>query len=93
MQLTFSRGNHLAAEQNIDYAHELFTQCVLQDAGNLSFVQTTLTNLRTKCGGEPREGRKRTSQGRRSTLGNSVDALLLLQESNRIQVRGFGEAG
>jgi len=37
LQLCFERANKLMAQQDHDYAHELFTQCVLGDPGNIFY--------------------------------------------------------
>ena len=45
----FQRGNQNAAT-NLDYAIEMFSQCVLGDPGNAVYLQSLLTVLRKKHG-------------------------------------------
>lgn len=42
------RGKELAVQHDVDYAHEMFLQCVLGDPGNLAYVESLLDNLRAK---------------------------------------------
>src|SRR5689334_14133050 len=43
----YRRGVHLATcEKNYDYAHAMFTECVLNDGGNLQFAEAMIQNLR-----------------------------------------------
>lgn len=45
----FDRGMHLTKfEKNYDYAHAMFTECVLKEPGNLKFVEAMIQNLRSK---------------------------------------------
>jgi tetratricopeptide (TPR) repeat protein len=49
----FQRGTQSAAT-NVDYAIEMFQQCVLGDPGNAIYLQNLLAVLRKKQGGKPR---------------------------------------
>jgi tetratricopeptide (TPR) repeat protein len=43
----YQRGIHLSAhDKNYDYAHAVFAECVLNDPGNLQFVEAMVKNLR-----------------------------------------------
>lgn len=43
----YQRGIHLSThDKNYDYAHVMFAECVLQDPGNLKFVEAMVQNLR-----------------------------------------------
>lgn len=45
----YKRGLHLArCEKNYDYAHVMFTECVLHDPGSLQFVEAMIQNLRAR---------------------------------------------
>ncbi len=57
LQLCFERANKLMAQQDHDYAHELFTQCVLGDPGNIFYAQSLLGNLRQKFGDKKKGGK------------------------------------
>lgn len=48
LQEAFQRGMQLSAERHFEYAHELFAQCVMHDAGNIAFVEAMVQNLRVK---------------------------------------------
>jgi tetratricopeptide (TPR) repeat protein len=50
LQQCFEHASKQAAQQNYDYATELFTQCVVGDLGNLVYLQSFLGNLRKKYG-------------------------------------------
>lgn len=60
----YERGLILAnSENNFDYAHAMFTECVLHDPGNLRFVEAMIQNLRAKT---PRRKKSRFISLRRS---------------------------
>lgn len=59
-------------ERSFDYAHELFTQCVLQDADNLTMVQTMLANLRAKFGGDKKKVRRGLGFGNGRALKKAI---------------------
>jgi len=48
LQQCFEHGSRQTAQENYDYATELFTQCVLGDPGNLIYLQNFLGNLQKK---------------------------------------------
>lgn len=49
-QACFSRGQLLALqEKNLDYAHEMFVECVSLDPSNLNYVEALIKNLLHKC--------------------------------------------
>jgi tetratricopeptide (TPR) repeat protein len=59
----FERGSHLATyEKNYDYAHAMFSECVLNYPGNLQFVEAMLQNLRART---PRASMWHLSRSRR----------------------------
>lgn len=49
------RGKELLAQHDLDYAHEMFVQCVTGDPGNLAYVESMLENLRAQHGGHPKK--------------------------------------
>ncbi len=48
LQQCFEHASKQMAQENYDYATELFSQCVLGDPSNLSYVQSYLGNLKKK---------------------------------------------
>lgn len=52
LQQPFERANQMMAKGNHDYAHELFSQCVIADPGNVVYTQSCLQNLIQKHGGK-----------------------------------------
>lgn len=52
LQQLFERANRLMGQADHDYAHELFSQCVIADPGNVVYTQTCLANLIQKHGGK-----------------------------------------
>ncbi len=50
LQKLFEHGQRCAEKQDHDYANELFSQCVVEDPGNLIYLQTFLANLQNKYG-------------------------------------------
>ncbi len=50
MQQLFQRANALMGQGNHDYAHELFSKCVIADPGNSVYTQTCLANMFQKHG-------------------------------------------
>ena len=48
LQKCFETANQKMAQENFDYATELFRQCVWGDPGNKAFVQNFLGNLQKK---------------------------------------------
>ncbi len=56
LQQLFQRANTLMGQGNHDYAHELFSQCVIADPGNVVYTQTCLANLFQKHGSKKKGG-------------------------------------
>ena len=50
MQKVFEHAQRCVAKQDYDYANKLLTQCVVEDPGNLVYLQSFLTNLQKKYG-------------------------------------------
>ncbi len=50
LQQLFQRANTLMQQKNHDYAHELFSQCVITDPGNVLYANSCLMNLFQKHG-------------------------------------------
>ena len=48
LQDCFERANDLAKKSNFDYAHQLYSQAVANDPGNLVYVEALLDNLQKK---------------------------------------------
>jgi tetratricopeptide (TPR) repeat protein len=48
LQQAFEAANNQMRQGQHDYAHELFTQCVLGDPANAAYVQSFLANLKQK---------------------------------------------
>ncbi len=48
LQECFRQGSMRMAQENYDYAAELFTTCVAGDPGNAAYVQSFLANLKKK---------------------------------------------
>ena len=46
----FEHAQRCLDKQDFDYANKLFTQCVVEDPGNLVYLQSFLTNLQKKYG-------------------------------------------
>jgi len=70
LQKVFEHAQRCMEKQDYDYANKLFTQCVVEDPGNLVYLQNFLANLQKKYGDNPKgkrlAGLKIKSQ--RSTL-------------------------
>ena len=50
LQKVFEHGQRCAEKQDFDYANKLLTQCVVEDPGNLVYLQSFLANLQKKYG-------------------------------------------
>jgi tetratricopeptide (TPR) repeat protein len=50
LQAAFDHGQRCFDKGEFDYANDLFTQCVMDDPGNLVYLQHFLTNLAKKYG-------------------------------------------
>src|SRR5687767_7133701 len=48
LQQTFEHGSRSTGKGDFDYADQMFTQCVLEDPGNLLYVSNFLGNLKKK---------------------------------------------
>jgi tetratricopeptide (TPR) repeat protein len=57
LQQWFAQGNAQMAQGNHDYAHEMFTQCVLGAPDNLIYVQSFLGNLKRKYNNNKKGGK------------------------------------
>ena len=59
LQQLFERGNELAKKDrpDFDYAHDLYSQAVLIDPGNLVYVEAMLSNLQRKYKNNKKGGR------------------------------------
>jgi len=44
----FEYGNRIAAQENFDYAADIYTECVVGDPGNAIYLQAFLANLKKK---------------------------------------------
>lgn len=44
----FEYGNRIAAQENFDYAADIYTECVVGEPGNALYIQAFLTNLKKK---------------------------------------------
>jgi tetratricopeptide (TPR) repeat protein len=50
LQKLFEAGNKQGSQDKLDYASDLYTECVRGDPGNLEYLQTFMTILHKKCG-------------------------------------------
>src|SRR4051812_19530762 len=50
LQAVFEHGQRCAEKADYDYAHDLYAQCVVEDPGNLIYLQHFLSNLAQKFG-------------------------------------------
>ena len=59
LQQLFERGNELAKKDkpDFDYAHDLYSQAVLNDPGNLVYVEAMMDNLQRKYKNNKKGGR------------------------------------
>jgi tetratricopeptide (TPR) repeat protein len=57
LQAAFDHGQRCFDKGEFDYANDLFTQCVADDPGNLTYLQHFLTNLAQKYGGNKKGAR------------------------------------
>ncbi len=71
----YERGCELARKDppDHDYAHSMFSECVLKDPGNLEYVEAMLDNLQRKFGNN-KKGAKFRGFGRRNPLKKAVEA-------------------
>jgi tetratricopeptide (TPR) repeat protein len=57
LQAVFEHGKRSAEKSDYDYAHDLFTQCMVEDPANLIYLQHFLENLSKKYGNNKKGGR------------------------------------
>src|SRR5215207_3811404 len=50
LQAVFEHGQRSNEKDDYEYAHDLFTQCLVEDPANLIYLQTFLANLAQKYG-------------------------------------------
>lgn len=68
----FQRGKQLSSrDKNYDYAHEMFALCVIQDPGNLAYVEAMFQNLKAKFQGDKKQ-RPKASLGNASGLKKAI---------------------
>ncbi len=70
LQKVFEHAQRCVEKQDYGYANKLFTQCVVEDLGNLVYLQNFLANLQKKLGEDHQSGRltKLKIKSRRSAL-------------------------
>ena len=56
LQKLFEAGNKQAGQNKLDYASDLYTECVQGDPGNLEYLQCFMTNLHKKFGSAKKLG-------------------------------------
>ena len=68
LQQCFERAQDLAnrAKPDLDYAHDLYSQCVVNDPGNLVYVEALLDNLQRKYKNNKKRGRLLGFGGRKA---------------------------
>ncbi len=66
LQRCFERGKEVIRQEkpDHDYAHTMFAECVLQDPGNLEYVEAMLENLQRKYNNNKRGARLKGFGGR-----------------------------
>ncbi len=66
LQRCFERGQQLAQQEkpDFDYAHAMFSGCVLNDPGNLEYTEAMLSNLQRKYNNNKRGARLKGFGGR-----------------------------
>ena len=57
LQAVFERGKQAADKADYDYAHDLLSQCIIDDPANLIYLQTFLGNLAQKYGNNKKGAR------------------------------------
>ena len=57
LQAVFEHGQRSAEKGDYDYAHDLFTQCIVEDPANLIYLQHLLGNLAQKYGNDKKGSR------------------------------------
>src|SRR5687768_13818752 len=74
LQAVFEHAQRCAEKADYDYAHDLFTQCLVEDPANLIYFQRFLSNLAQKYGNNKKGGRFASlkSKGSRMTLNKAA---------------------
>lgn len=83
LQKVFEHGQRCVEKKDFDYANKLLTQCVVEDPGNLVYLQHFLANLQQKYGENRRVSRlsglkiknQRSALGKASSRGDWPAAL------------------
>ena len=65
LQAVFEHGQRCAEKADYDYAHDLFTQCLVEDPANLIYLQHFLGNLAQKYGNNKKGARFAGAEDRR----------------------------
>ena len=75
LQAIFDRAQQCVERADHDYANDLFTQCVVEDPGNLIYLQEFLANLAKKYGGNKKGARFSTLKVKsaRMSLSKAID--------------------
>jgi tetratricopeptide (TPR) repeat protein len=75
LQTVFEHAQRCVEKGDFDYANDLFTQCVVEDPGNLIYLQHFLGNLAKKHGGNKRGSRFSglKIKSTRSALGKAIE--------------------
>jgi tetratricopeptide (TPR) repeat protein len=75
----FRRGEQRAAAHDFDYAHAMFTECVVNDPGNLQYVEAMLANLQERYGKRKKRPGGRLARPLRTAVeGQQWDEILRL---------------
>lgn len=74
LQAVFEHAKRSAEKSDYDYAHDLYTQCIVDDPANLIYLQHFLGNLGQKYGNNKKGSRFASlmNRGSRSTLTKSA---------------------
>jgi tetratricopeptide (TPR) repeat protein len=74
LQAVFEHGQRSAEKADHDYAHDLFTQCLIEDPANLIYLQNFLGNLAQKYGNNKKGARFASlkNKGSRMTLNRAI---------------------
>src|SRR6266487_520568 len=51
---SFQQAARLSSRKDFDYAHSVYSECVIGEPANATFVEAMLENLRAKCPSPPR---------------------------------------
>ena len=74
LQAVFEHAQRSAEKADYDYAHDLYTQCLVEDPGNLIYLQHFLGNLSQKYGNSKKSSRFSAlkTKGSRMTLNKAA---------------------